>query len=301
MLRHKWKTSLVTLVGSAVFLAGLTAFLYPAIAGFASERAQTRAIAAFDQAAAAMQAGDKAEALRKAEVYNRGLLQHQSALKDPFGTSVAAPGASASAEATQVVSFAQTGTMLGSVEIPRIGIKAPIYEGTSEEVLQKGVGWLAGTSLPVGGESTNTVLCAHTGLPTARLFTDLGKLEAGDIFFIRNLHETLAYRVYDTRIVEPEDTELLEVTAGRDRATLLTCYPYMINSQRLLVLGQRTSLPAAQAGTRGARGKPVLRLSAATKDLLCAALIVLGLLIVFGLVIWVPRRRKSRKQTGGAP
>lgn len=128
---------------------------------------------------------------------------------------------------------------IGVVNIPSISQKIPIYAGTSESVLQKGVGHLENTSLPIGGESTHSVITAHRGLPSKRLFTDLPDMEKGDIFFIENMKETLAYEVHDIQVIEPDDFEALRIREGEDHVTLLTCTPYMINSHRLIVTGHR--------------------------------------------------------------
>ena len=129
--------------------------------------------------------------------------------------------------------------MIGHIEIPKIGQDLPVYAGTSEEVLQKGVGHLEGTSLPVGGNSTHSVLTAHSGLPEATLFTELRKLEIGDKFYIHNIKEILAYQVDQIKVVEPTDFNDLLIDPGHDYVTLLTCTPLMINTHRLLVRGHR--------------------------------------------------------------
>lgn len=134
---------------------------------------------------------------------------------------------------------------LGHVEIPTINEDLPIYAGTSEDVLQMGVGHLEGTSLPIGGNSTHAVLTAHTGLPTAKMFTDLTKLKRGDKFYVHNLKETLAYQVDQIKIVEPTEFSDLLIAPGHDYVTLLTCTPYMVNTHRLLVRGHRIKYVAA--------------------------------------------------------
>ena len=128
---------------------------------------------------------------------------------------------------------------IGYVDIPKINAKLPIYAGTSEAVLQKGVGHLEGTSLPIGGVGTHAVLTAHRGLPTARLFTDLPELKKGDIFKVTNMKETLTYRVERIKVVEPDEISEVALDKDKDYVTLLTCTPYMINSHRLLVRGVR--------------------------------------------------------------
>ncbi len=132
-----------------------------------------------------------------------------------------------------------TDEMMGYVEVPKINIKIPIFHTTSEEVLSKGAGHLEGSSLPVGGENTHSVISAHRGLPSASLFTDLDQLEDGDHFLIRVLDQTLCYEVDQIHIVEPENTSDLAVEPGQDLVTLLTCTPYAVNTKRLLVRGHR--------------------------------------------------------------
>ena len=135
---------------------------------------------------------------------------------------------------------------MGFLSIPKIHIRLGIYHGTSEEVLQTGVGHLNGTKLPIGGESTHRVLAAHRGLPSARLFTDIDQLERGDCFYIHVLDEVLAYKVDQILpMVDKDDMETLEaalqITEGEDQVTLFTCTPYGVNSHRLLVRGTRTT------------------------------------------------------------
>lgn len=128
---------------------------------------------------------------------------------------------------------------IGHVEIPTIDVDLPIYAGSSEEVLQQGAGHLEGTSLPIGGNSTHSVITAHTGLPTAKMFTDLKKLKIGDKFYVHNIKETMAYQVDQIKVVEPSNFSDLLIVPGHDYVTLLTCTPYMINTHRLLVRAHR--------------------------------------------------------------
>ncbi len=131
--------------------------------------------------------------------------------------------------------------IIALIKIPKVDIELPIYRGTSADVLSKGVGHLRNTSLPVGGENSHCVLTGHTGLPNAMMFTDINKLQEGDMFYIQYLDEIHAYRVDQTKIVEPNDDSDLKIVQGKDYITLLTCYPYGINSHRLLVRGERTA------------------------------------------------------------
>ena len=134
------------------------------------------------------------------------------------------------------------GDVLGYIEIPSINIKLPIYYGTSVDILKKGVGVLEGTSLPVGGENTHSVLSAHTGLANQKLFTDIDKLKDGDVFYLHILKKDLAYKVNQIKVVHPDEIDELKISDDKDYVTLLTCYPYGINTERLLVRGERTDL-----------------------------------------------------------
>jgi sortase A len=137
--------------------------------------------------------------------------------------------------------------IMGYLEIPKIKVRLTIYHGTDEPTLENGVGHLEGTSLPIGGNSTHCVLSGHRGLPSAKLFTDLDKLENGDLFYIYILGETHAYEVDQVLVVEPTQVESLKITPEQDYVTLLTCTPYGVNSHRLLVRGHRTEVREASA------------------------------------------------------
>ena len=135
------------------------------------------------------------------------------------------------------------GGVMGYLEIPKISVRLAIYHGTSEKALEQGVGHLVGTSLPVGGKGTHSVLSAHCGLPTALLFTNLDQMQKGDLFYLHVLGDTLAYEVDQILVVEPDDISALKPVAGKDYVTLLTCTPYGVNTHRLLVRGHRTKVP----------------------------------------------------------
>ncbi len=130
-------------------------------------------------------------------------------------------------------------TAIAFIKIPKISVELPIYRGTNAVTLEKGIGHLRNTSLPVGGQSSHCVLTGHTGMPSSMLFTDLDKMEEGDMFYIQYLDEIHAYKVNQIKIVEPTDTSDLQIVQGKDYVTLLTCYPYGVNSHRLLVRGER--------------------------------------------------------------
>ena len=145
----------------------------------------------------------------------------------------------------KVLNVAEDGVM-GYLSIPKINVRLAIYHGTAEDVLQTGIGHMNGTSLPIGGESTHSVLAAHRGLPAARLFTDIDQMQQGDMFYIHVLDETLAYQVDQILTVLPSDTDSLQIEKGKDYVTLVTCTPYAVNTHRLLVRGTRIPYEEAQ-------------------------------------------------------
>lgn len=136
--------------------------------------------------------------------------------------------------------------IMGYVEIPKIRVNLPIYHGTETDSLERGIGHLLGSSLPVGGESTHTILSGHSGMASQKMFTDLGQLAAGDVFYLHVLNETLAYQVVEINTVLPYDTSLLGIVPGEDLCTLVTCTPYGVNTHRLLVRGSRIPYEEAE-------------------------------------------------------
>ena len=174
---------------------------------------------------------------------------------------------------------------IGYLEIPRLQLMLPIYEGTEEDVLARGVGHMEQTSLPVGGASTHCVLAGHTGLPTAKLFTHLDKMKEGDLFYIHELDEILTYKVDRISVVLPDETDALQIEEGKDYVTLLTCIPYGVNSHRLLVRGERTENPVT-ADSQEKADKPV--------STVVYAVFVGIILIVF--YIWFKRKRRRSNE-----
>lgn len=169
----------------------------------------------------------------KAKEYNKSLRKEPILVEDPFADDQSVkPNKS-------YHSVLDIGETIGSIEIPRIKVNLPIFHGVGEDVLQRGVGHMSNSSFPVGGEGSHTALTAHRGLPSAKLFRDLDKIKEKDIFLVKTLDEILAYKVDDIKIVLPTNTEWLEMKENKDYVTLITCDPYMINTHRLLVRGER--------------------------------------------------------------
>lgn len=189
--------------------------------------------------------------------------------------------------------------MMGYVQVPKIGVKIPIYHTTNEDVLEKGAGHLPGSSFPVGGEGTHTVISAHRGLPSAALFTDLDKLQEGDYFLLSVLDDTLCYQVDQITVVEPTDTSTLTAEEGKDLATLLTCTPYGVNSHRLLVRGHRVPYEEAEDGLIPASSS-LIGPSLHTSYLLW---VIVGLLITggfIGLLYLYDRKLSEARRKNGA-
>lgn len=164
---------------------------------------------------------------------------------------------------------------MGNVRIPKISVNMPIYHGTSDDALLHGAGHLYGTSLPIGGKSTNAVLSGHRGLSSALLFTRLNELKRGDIFYVQTLGRTMGYRVIAIHVIDPQDTRFYRVVPGRDLVTLMTCTPYAINTQRLIITGTRQSIPHPIPNPNDAKGDPML-----IAILVALAALILGLVAV---------------------
>lgn len=213
-----------------LFIAGFVIMMYPVVSNYYYRIEANNQILEFTENAKSLDQNEILRRIELAEAYNSTL--DPSKLADPY-TEKEKEGIAEYARMLEVKE------KLGFVEIPKIDTNLPIYAGTSFDVLNKGVGHLEGTSLPIGGKSTHTVLTAHRGLPSARLFRDLDKLQKGDIFYIHNIQTVLAYEVDQILTVEPSNFDPVLVVDDKDYATLLTCTPYMINSHRLLVTGHR--------------------------------------------------------------
>ncbi len=187
--------------------------------------------------------------------------------------------------------------IMGYIEIPKINVDLPIYHGTSEKVLEEGVGHLIGSSLPVGGEGTHTVLTGHSGVAEQKLFSDIDQLTAGDVFYIKVLGETMAYEVVEVNTVLPHETELLELIHGEDLATLITCTPFGVNSHRLLVRGSRIPYQEAEKIVEKTKTEQTEPVKSTWKEQYLVGLkyggaIAAACLLIF--IIVVLRRKKRR-------
>ena len=222
-----------------LFLIGLGILCYPTVSDQWNKYRQNQLITTYEEAVAVLEPEDYSREWEAARKWN-DTLEQNFLYVDAFGEE---SGEQEDSEYEKVLNISGDGVM-GYLSIPKINLKLSIYHGTSEEVLQTGIGHLEGTKLPIGGESTHSVLAAHRGLPSARLFTDIDQLYKGDLFYIHVLDEILAYKVDQILpMVDKDDMSALEealrIQTGEDHVTLFTCTPYGVNSHRLLVRGIR--------------------------------------------------------------
>lgn len=271
------------------FLFGLFVLFYPTISNYWNNYRQRILINDYEEQVSE-KTGDgeidyEAE-WAKAEAYNRSL----EPIRLPDSFAEAENRESEDQSYMDCLNLTGNG-MMGTVEIPCIDITLPIMHTTDKEVLSNAAGHLEGSSLPIGGESTHSVIAAHRGSSTAALFTDLDKVKVGDHFYLHILDKTLAYEVEAINVVEPEDTDKLNVQEGRDLCTLLTCTPYGVNTQRLLVTGHR--VPYDKKVADDEQVNPLLGVSSHTSYLLWS---IGGLIVTLLFIRWLYRR--GRKKAG---
>ena len=280
------------LVICIIFLAGLSLLLYPFVANQWNNYRQKQLISGYEQVVSEKEATEGIDydaERKKAEDYNEALLP--CVLPDSF-----ALAESSGVDPVYMNTLNIAGDeMMGSVEIPKINIKIPIYHTTEEEALNKGAGHLEGSSLPVGGANTHAVISAHRGLPSASLFTDLDQLKEGDHFLIHVLNETLCYEVDKISVVKPEDTYALAVEDGQDLVTLLTCTPYGVNTERLLVRGHR--VPYVEEEVK--EEKTVLSGSSLHTNYLLWVFVGLSVTALFVFVLYLKETKLKRRANKG--
>ena len=211
-----------------MLFVGICGLLYPAVSQYWNSKTQTRAVENYQEILNSLKQEDYDAFFQEADVYNAKLRE----LKNPLVDYRRLDGYN------EILNINGNGIM-GYVSIPKLGVEIPVYHGISAEVLNVACGHLEGTSLPVGGVNTHCVLSAHRGLPHAKLFTDLDKMELGDTFQLTVLDRTLTYQVDQIKVVRPDEIDDVQLVDGKDLCTLLTCTPYGINSHRLLVRGTR--------------------------------------------------------------
>lgn len=277
----KKKGKFISILLVLLLLVGLSLLLYPYVSNYWNSLHQTRAIAAYAEAVAKLDKDQYTEILSAAQAYNASLLGRDNT--QPLD-------GDRKEEYERLLDVSGLGIM-GYIEIPCIDCSLPIYHGADESVLQVAVGHMEWSSLPVGGESTHCVLSGHRGLPSAKLFTNLDKLQPGDTFILRVLDETLTYEVDQILIVEPQETGSLRIEEGKDYCTLVTCTPYGINTHRLLVRGHRID------NIEEAKTVRVTADAIQIEPLLVAPVVAIPILLLLLILLLLPK--KPRKKHGG--
>ena len=279
-----------------MFLLGFAILIYPTVSNQWNTYRQNQLISSYEELIGKMAEEDFTKEWEKANAFNDTII-HNNIFGDVFGEN---GDDIKNTEYWQILNVGNDGVM-GYVSIPKINVKLSIYHGTADDVLQTGIGHLNGTKLPIGGESTHSVLAAHRGLPSARLFTDIDQLERGDMFYIHVLDETLAYQVDQILdMVDKDDNETLQkalqIEEGQDYVTLFTCTPYGVNSHRLLVRGTRVPY----------NGEEEIESTAAESMLKSIQnyymiYLILGLSVTLLVILWMkflikPGKKKHKKE-----
>ena len=289
------KQKVLTIGGAIlIFLLALGITLYPLISNWYNERHQSEIHTQYQEIIQQVDNSDLIRAKELANEYNAAILPGTQ-LSDAFSQEALLW---ASEDYEHQLNLAGDGTM-GYVEIPLIQVNLPIYHGTDSDTLDVGIGHLLGSSLPVGGESTHSVLTAHSGMANQKMFSDLDKLELGDVFYLKVLDETLAYQVDLINTVLPHDTTFLGITEGEDFCTLVTCTPFGVNTHRLLVRGTR--IPYEEAEVIVEEQLQVEELPKSTweeqyiKGILCGIGAVILIAALYGYYLYWRKHRKPKK------
>lgn len=285
---HHSRTWILYLIVVIMLLSGIGVMSYPWFSNLWNQMHQSRAIISYNQAVEELDQEELQAQYDGAKAYND---QHTiNQIVDAFNK-----------EEPYVLSHPydtllnpDQDEIMGYIEIPDIKVKLPIYHGVSEATLQVGIGHVEGTSLPIGGEGTHSVLAGHRGLPSAKLFSNLDQLEIGDRFYLKVLNQTLAYEVDQIKVVLPTDTSLLDIEKGRDLVTLLTCTPYGINTHRLLVRGSRIPYQekveqkeeTTNLGDQAAQINPM------------HALVIGGLVLFWAIILLILLIRRAKERKG---
>ncbi len=284
---------LFTVLIMLLFLAGAGLMAYPAVSNLIYEERQDELMDYYDKLTVEeIPEEDRSAEFQECWDYNEGLRKGGVLLTDPFDEAQLDP---ASMPYAGLLNIDGDGSM-GYIEIPAIDVKLMIYHGTEEDVLQKGVGHLQGSSLPVGGTGSHCVLSAHTGLNNKKLFTDLDQLKEGDVFYIHVLGEILAYQVDQIKIVLPDETDDLKINAEEDYVSLVTCTPYGVNTHRLIVRGTR--IPYEEAVKAEEISTP--RKSTWMEQYFHAAvagIAIVSAIILIAAVVKYWKRRRNRHET----
>ena len=287
----KRKNTIIIICFILVILLGAGAAAYPLIASINNEHTQSLVQTEYEEKLQQLDTSEIDAALAAAREYNKTISTVQ--IEDVDKIKADLP------PYEDLLNLANNGIM-GYIEIPAINIDLPIYHGTTGAAMEKGAGHMEGTSLPVGGIGTHAVISAHSGMASAKLFTDLDKLKLGDMFFITVCNQKLAYEVDNIAVVEPTDIDLIRIDTQQDYVTLLTCTPYGVNTHRLLVRGYRVDMAEEAISEVEEKVKPAAStwMERYEQGILIGIAIFLGLLLIALLVYFIKhlKQRKDEKE-----
>ena len=284
----KRKNTIIIICFILVILLGAGAAAYPLIASINNERTQSLVQTEYEEKLQQLDTSEIDAALAAAREYNKTISTVQIENVDKIKADLP--------PYEDLLNLANNGIM-GYIEIPAIDIDLPIYHGTTGAAMEKGAGHMEGTSLPVGGIGTHAVISAHSGMASAKLFTDLDKLKLGDMFFITVCNQKLAYEVDNIAVVEPTDIDLIRIDTQQDYVTLLTCTPYGVNTHRLLVRGHRVEMAEEAIAEVEEKVEPAAStwIERYEQGILIGVAIFLGLLLI-ALLVYFIKRRKDKKE-----
>ena len=284
----KRKNTIIIICFIIVILLGAGAAAYPLIASINNEHTQSLVQTEYAEKLQQLDTSEIDAALAAAREYNKTISTVQ--IEDVDKIKADLP------PYEDLLNLANNGIM-GYIEIPAINIDLPIYHGTTGAAMEKGAGHMEGTSLPVGGIGTHAVISAHSGMASAKLFTDLDKLKLGDMFFITVCNQKLAYEVDNIAVVEPTDIDLIRIDTQQDYVTLLTCTPYGVNTHRLLVRGHRVKMAEEDIAEVEEKAEPAAStwIEKYEQGILIGVAIFLGLLLI-ALLVYFIKRRKDKKE-----
>ncbi|MGL5417361.1 MAG: class C sortase [Clostridium sp.] len=262
-----------------VFLVGLIILIYPKVSSYYNGLVSSYNIGKYEDEIKKTEKKDLSKIFERAEKYNKGLLEKGSTIKT---------GESKDENYLSQLKIKEDEQIIGTITIDKINVRLPIYHGTSEPVLQSGVGHLEGTTLPIGGVGMHSVLTGHTGLPSAKLFSDLEKLIVGDTFVVKILDRTLTYKISKIDVVLPKEVQNIKPVKGKDMLTLITCTPYGVNSHRLLVHGERIENEIIEDTNLLGENKGLLK-----KDIIFISIVILIVIIIIYLIVRKFRKRNN--------
>lgn len=280
---------LFTILPPVLLVLGILVLLYPVIATYQNNLEQQRIAKAFSAEQTNLGPDVLKDELARADEYNRQAAE--APILDPWLESQR-PN---TPQYSNYLSQLDVNPVMATVKVPSADISLPIYHGTETSTLEKGVGHLFGTALPVGGEGTHTVLTGHSGLGSATMFDHLNRVKVGDVFYIEVLGRHLKYKVTDIRTVLPNETESLNKVAGKDLATLITCTPYGINTHRLLVTGERVPMDDQQVAAESAKVEP-----AVVQTWMIAVVVGIIAVLIATAVLWGFARKNRKKREAEA-